>query len=101
VGETWLVQLGTFILSLIGLFILLKVLKKTPKDYFIVSMIVLFIFLTIGRLIFLVIYFVDICDGSLFNPVFYNWFSSFLSFFTSFCVLYVGTLALGRMKKNE
>jgi hypothetical protein len=94
------IQLAILILSIAGLIILLKVLKKTPKDYFIVSMITLFTFLTLARLIFTIMYFIDIWDGRLFDPIFYNWFNSFLSFFTSFNILYVGILALKRMNKK-
>jgi hypothetical protein len=100
VGETYLVQLGTLILSVIGLVTLIMVLRKTKRDFFVVSMVTLFTFLTIGRIIFLILYFIDLADGTLFNNLFYNWFSAFLSFFTAFSILYTGIVACMRLNKK-
>jgi ABC-type transport system involved in cytochrome c biogenesis permease subunit len=100
VPATYLVQLATLVLSVLALIILVMVLRKIKRDFFVISMVVLFIFLLIGRITFLAMYFTDIVDGTLFDNIFYNWFNSFLSFFTSFSILYTGISACIRLNKK-
>ena len=88
-----------FILSLVTIFLLIRLLNRSPKNEFLTKMIVLPMVLMINIALYSGIYAIDSLDGVLFSVSAYNWWSSFIRLQDIVTILWLVILGLRRIKK--
>ena len=98
--DTTVIHAIVTLISLTAFVVLWVVLRKLPRDFFLVSMITLSMALMANAFLFSITYLIDKMDAGIYNVYIYNWWALFIRTQNVSTILYIGILALLRVKRK-